>query len=73
VRADHQDQSLPIAWQPAGFPGLEILRGSFRREFPRHYHDGLMVSVTDSGAQEVEYKGTSYVAAAGQIVAMPAG
>jgi AraC-like DNA-binding protein len=73
VRADHQDQSLPMAWQPAGFPGLEILRGSFRREFPRHYHDGLMVSVTDSGAQEVEYKGTSYVAGAGQIVAMPAG
>jgi AraC-like DNA-binding protein len=62
-----------MAWQPAGFPGLEILRGSFRREFPRHYHDGLMVSVTDSGAQEVEYKGTSYVAGAGQIVAMPAG
>jgi AraC-like DNA-binding protein len=62
-----------MAWQPAGFLGLEILRGSFRHEFPRHYHDGLMVSVTDSGAQEVEYKGTSYVAGAGQIVAMPAG
>ena len=73
MRSDHQDQGMPVAWQPAGFPGLEILRGSFRREFPRHYHDGLMVSVTDSGAQEVEYKGASYVAAAGQIVAMPAG
>jgi AraC-like DNA-binding protein len=73
VRADHQDQSLPMAWQPAGFLGLEILRGSFRHEFPRHYHDGLMVSVTDSGAQEVEYKGASYVAGAGQIVAMPPG
>ena len=70
---DHQDPSLPMAWQPPGFPGLEILRGSFRHEFPRHYHDGLMVSVTDSGAQEVEYKGASYVASAGQIVAMPAG
>jgi hypothetical protein len=40
VRTDDQGQSLPIAWQPAGFPGLEILRGSFRREFPRHYHEG---------------------------------
>jgi AraC-like DNA-binding protein len=62
-----------MAWQPAGFLGLEILRGSFRREFPRHYHDGLMVSITDSGAQEVKYKGASYVAGAGQIVAMPPG
>jgi AraC-like DNA-binding protein len=73
VRTDDQGQSLPIAWQPAGFPGLEILRGSFRREFPRHYHDGLMVSVTDSGAQEVEYRGTSYISGVGQIVAMPPG
>jgi hypothetical protein len=30
VRADHQDQSLPMAWQPDGFRGLEILRGLFR-------------------------------------------
>jgi AraC-like DNA-binding protein len=73
VRTDHQNQSLPMAWQPDGFRGLEILSGLFRREFPRHYHDGLMVSVTDSGAQEIEYKGASYVAGAGQIVAMPAG
>ena len=73
MRADHQDQSVPMAWQPTGFPGLEILRGSFRREFPRHYHDGLMVSVTDAGAQEVEYKGASYFAGPGQIVAIPAG
>ena len=73
MRTDDQDQSVPVAWQPAGFSGLEILRGSFRNDFPRHYHDGLMVSVTDSGAQEVEYKGTCYIAAAGQIVAMPAG
>jgi AraC-like DNA-binding protein len=70
---DDQDPTLPMAWQPPGFPGLEILRGTFRREFPRHYHDGLMISVTDSGAQEIGYKGSSYVASAGQIVAMPAG
>jgi AraC-like DNA-binding protein len=73
VRTPNQDQSQPVAWQPAEFPGLEILRGLFRQEFPRHYHDGLMVSVTDSGAHEVEYKGTSYVAGAGQVVAMAAG
>ena len=73
MRTDPQDQSLPMAWQPDGFRGLEILRGLFRHDFPRHYHDGLMVSVTDSGVQEVEYKGTSYVAGAGQIVAVPAG
>ena len=73
VRTDDRDHSLPMAWQPAGFAGLEILHGSFRREFPRHYHDGLMVSVTDSGAQEVEYKGACYIAGAGQIVVIPAG
>jgi AraC-like DNA-binding protein len=32
-----------------------------------------MVSVTDSGAQKVEYRGTSHIASVGQIVAMPAG
>ena len=32
-----------------------------------------MVSVTDAGAQEIEYKGTSYVAGTGQIVAIPPG
>lgn len=69
---DH-DPSPPLAWQPAGFPGLEILRGSFRNDFPRHYHDGLLVSVTDSGAQEVEYRGARYIAGVGQIVAIPAG
>ena len=73
MRTDDQDHSLPTAWQPVGFPGLEILHGSFRHDFPRHYHDGLMVSVTDSGAQEVEYRGASYIAGVGQIVAMPAG
>jgi AraC-like DNA-binding protein len=73
VHTDARDKSLPTAWQPAGFPGLEILQGSFQRGFPRHYHDGLMVSVTDSGAQEIEYKGASYIAGMGQIVAMPAG
>ena len=73
MRTDDQGQNLPIAWQPAGFPGLEILHGAFRHEFPRHYHDGLMVSVTDSGAQEVEYKGACYISGVGQIVAMPPG
>jgi AraC-like DNA-binding protein len=28
-----------MAWQPDGVRGLEILRGLFRREFPRHYHE----------------------------------
>ena len=74
MRIDVQDESLPIGWRPPEFPGLEILRGAFRHhEFPRHYHNGLMISVIDSGAQEIHYKGTSYVASKDQIVAIPAG
>src|SRR5579859_8204989 len=32
-----------------------------------------MVSVTDSGSQKVEYRGSSHIASVGHIVAMPAG
>jgi AraC-like DNA-binding protein len=65
---------LPIAWQSPDLPGLEILHGAFRNhEFPRHYHDGLMISIIDEGAQVIRYKGTSHIAGPGRIVAIAAG
>jgi AraC-like DNA-binding protein len=65
---------LPTAWLSDELPGLEITHGAFRNhEFPRHYHDGLMISLIDEGAQEILYKGASHIAGPGQIVAIPAG
>jgi AraC-like DNA-binding protein len=65
---------LPTAWQSSELPGLEILHGAFRdHEFPRHYHDGLMISIIDEGAQVIRYKGSSHIAGPGRIVAIAAG
>jgi AraC-like DNA-binding protein len=70
---DHKGH-LPTAWQSPELPGLEILHGTFRdHEFPRHYHDGLMISIIDEGAQVIRYKGTSHIAGPGRIVAIAAG
>jgi AraC-like DNA-binding protein len=64
----------PKSWEPAEFPGLQILHGGFRNhEFPRHYHDGLMISLIDDGAQRVLYRGRTHLAGAGRVVAIAPG
>jgi AraC-like DNA-binding protein len=74
VNLNDRNGHLPTAWQSPELPGLEILHGTFRNhEFPRHYHDGLMISIIDEGAQVIRYKGTSHIAGPGRIVAMAAG
>lgn len=63
---------LPHAWQAPDVPGLELLGGALgHHEFPRHSHDGLMLAVIHGGAQRLRYRGSSYVASARQVVAMP--
>jgi isopenicillin N synthase-like dioxygenase len=40
---------LPRSWQSPDIPGLELLDGAFRDHvFPRHSHEGLMLSVMPS-------------------------
>ena len=65
---------LPRSWQAPDIPGLELLDGTFRDHvFPRHSHDGLMLSVIDAGAQRLVHGGTSHIAGSGDIVAIPPG
>jgi AraC-like DNA-binding protein len=65
---------LPRSWQSKDVPGLELLEGTFRDHvFPRHSHDGLMLSVIDAGAQRLVHGGVSHIAGHGSIVAIPPG
>jgi AraC-like DNA-binding protein len=69
-RAPHGE--LPRSWQSHDIPGLEILDGTFRDHiFPRHSHDGLMLSIIDAGAQRLVHGGASHIAGPGNIVAIP--
>jgi len=52
--------------------GCEITWGSFD-SFPRHTHDGLMLSVIDAGFQPVTCGGDTYTAKAGDAVAVGPG
>ena len=64
-------EDLPHGRQARQLPGLEVLSGTFPRHvFPRHTHDGLMLSLIDQGAQKVTHKGTSHIGAPGRIVSM---
>lgn len=62
---------LPKGHQAHQFPGLEVLSGAFRSHvFPRHTHDGLMLSLIDHGAQKVTHRGASHIGAPGRIVSI---
>ncbi|MEZ5935601.1 MAG: AraC family transcriptional regulator [Alphaproteobacteria bacterium] len=48
------------------------MRGRFRNHrFPRHSHDGLMLSVIDDGVQRLSYRGATHLGSAGAMVAIP--
>ena len=64
-------EDIPHGRKTRQLPELEVLSGVFRSHvFPRHTHDGLMLSLIDQGAQKVTHKGTSHIGAPGRIVAM---
>jgi AraC-like DNA-binding protein len=66
------NDELPRSWQSPDIPGLELLDGAFRDHvFPRHSHEGLMLSVIDAGAQRLVHAGRSHIAGPGSIVAIP--
>jgi AraC-like DNA-binding protein/quercetin dioxygenase-like cupin family protein len=61
----------PRARQIPGARGFECLVGTFRgHEFPRHSHEGLMLSVVLGGTQRVECRQGALVAGPGQIIAV---
>lgn len=52
--------------------GAEIVFGRFRNHrFPRHSHDGLMLSLINDGTQCIRYRGETHLGARGVLIAMP--
>ncbi len=52
--------------------GVEIVVGRFRdHRFPRHSHEGLMLSLIDDGLQRVRYRGADHLGGRGAVIAIP--
>lgn len=52
--------------------GTEIVCGRFRNHrFPRHSHDGLMLSLVEDGIQGIRYRGETHLGGRGVLIAMP--
>lgn len=52
--------------------GTEIVSGRFRNHrFPRHSHDGLMLSLVNDGTQGIHYRGETHLGGRGVLIAMP--
>lgn len=52
--------------------GAEIVFGRFQNHrFPRHSHDGLMLSLVHDGTQRIRYRGETHLGGRGVLVAVP--
>ena len=48
-------------WHPSDLPQLELRRGfGVARPVPRHWHEEYQFCLVQSGASELEYRGTNY-------------
>ncbi len=59
------ERGVPIdvieVWHPADLPQLELRRGfGVARPVPRHWHEEYQFCLIQSGASELEYRGTNY-------------
>jgi AraC-like DNA-binding protein len=65
-------EDIPEGWRLPDLAGAEIMIGRFRNHrFPRHSHDGLMLSIIDEGFQKVSYRGATHMGGRGQLIAVP--
>jgi len=65
-------EDIPSGWRLTDLHGAEIVQGRFREHhIPRHSHDGLMLSLIDSGVQRVGYRGADHLGAEGSVIAIP--
>ncbi|WP_317932935.1 AraC family transcriptional regulator [Halioxenophilus sp. WMMB6] len=62
-------QASPIITTLPALDHCEVVIGQFR-QFARHSHEGLMLSIIEQGEQQVDYRGSRYRAGAGSVVAV---
>lgn len=61
-------------WRFDALAGIEIAHGRYRRHaFPRHAHDGYVVSVMEEGAEQLICRGRRHTAGVGALVLLPPG
>ncbi|MBD1549348.1 helix-turn-helix domain-containing protein [Roseibium aggregatum] len=63
---------IPIGLRLDDLGGAEIVCGRFRNHrFPKHSHDGLMLSLISEGTQRIRYRGETYLGRRGVLIAVP--
>lgn len=63
---------IPVGLRLHDLGGTEIVFGRFRNHrFPRHSHDGLMLSLISDGTQCIRYKGETHLGGRGVLIAVP--
>ncbi|MBN8872197.1 MAG: AraC family transcriptional regulator [Rhodospirillales bacterium] len=63
---------IPIGLRLDDLGGAEIVCGHFRNHrFPRHSHDGLMLSLISEGTQRIRYRGETHLGGRGMLIAVP--
>jgi len=60
-------------WRVRDLRNLELLSATQERRFPRRIHDRFEISVIESGAERLWYRGRSYTAPAGSVVVISPG
>ncbi len=63
---------IPKGLRLNNLAGTEIVCGRFRNHhFPRHSHDGLMLSLVSDGTQCIKYRGETHLGGLGVLIAIP--
>ena len=63
---EHTQKS--ILWQPAGLPGVTLLRGEcLQQRLARHAHEEYALGVVTRGGLGFQYRRASHIAGAGEI------
>lgn len=63
-----QNREQARVWRPAFLDDVELLHACYRRQnFSKHFHECFAVGVIQSGALKFDYRGSSQLAAPGEI------
>lgn len=67
-----ENEFVPRGFKLHDLGGVEVVSGWYRNHvLPRHSHDGLMLSLMCDGVQALRYRGSTHLADAGKVVAVP--
>jgi hypothetical protein len=72
ARAMESQDCIPRGLKLHDLGGIEVVAGRYRDHvLPRHFHNGLMLSLLSDGMQAQHYRGVTRAAGAGMILAVP--